>query len=255
MNRLLDPPQLRLTRRDEGGTAWPDVSNHTRRGLLFKGAQALICLAVVQPDYPWLLDTGFATLFDTFQRATDPAGFAELLPHDFRRLFATEVVNTGLPIHIAAAVLGHRALDTTRGYAAIYPQEVIRHYQTFIHTRRQARPDGEYREPTDQEWRGFEQHFTLRQVAYGNCDRPYASPCIHEHACVRCPMLRPEPSRLPLLRELETNLTERITEARDHNWLGEIEGLNQTLVGLRAKTAQAERLAHAGIIDAPAQLT
>lgn len=36
-----------------------------------------------------------------------------IVPHDFRRLFATEVVNTGLPIHIAAAVLGHRALDTT----------------------------------------------------------------------------------------------------------------------------------------------
>jgi len=30
------------------------------------------------------------------------------VPHDFRRLFATEVVDTGLPIHIAAAVLDHR---------------------------------------------------------------------------------------------------------------------------------------------------
>lgn len=33
-----------------------------------------------------------------------------------RRLFATDAVNTGLPIHIAAAVLGHRSIDTTRGY-------------------------------------------------------------------------------------------------------------------------------------------
>src|SRR6476469_1163963 len=37
-------------------------------------------------------------------------------PHDFRRLFATDVVNGGLPLHIAAALLGHLNLDTTRGY-------------------------------------------------------------------------------------------------------------------------------------------
>jgi integrase len=104
-------------------------------------------------------------------------------PHDFRRLFATEVVNAGLPIHIAAAILGHKAIDTTRGYAAIYPEEVIRAYQTFIHARRRTRPTAEYREPTQEEWTEFEQHFTLREVAYGCCERPYGSSCIHEHAC------------------------------------------------------------------------
>jgi Phage integrase family len=162
------------------------------------------------------------------------------VPHDFRRLFATEVVNTGLPIHIAAAVLGHRALDTTRGYTAVYPEEVIRHYQTFIHERRANRPSADYRDPTDAEWAEFERHFTLRKVAYGNCDRPYGSRCAHEHACVRCPMLRPEPSRLPLLRELETNLTEPIAEARDRVWLGEVAGLQETLVACRVTPRAAE---------------
>jgi integrase len=176
-------------------------------------------------------------------------------PHDFRRLFATHAVNTGLPIHIAAEVLGHRALDTTRGYAAVYPEEVIRHYQAFILERRATRPSKEYRTPTDDEWAEFEQHFTLRKVAYGNCDRPYGSPCAHEHACVRCPMLRPEPSRLPLMRELETNLTERIDQARARSWLGEVEGLQQTLMALRDKTQQAERLVTAGITDTPASLS
>lgn len=98
-------------------------------------------------------------------------------------------------------------------------------------------------------------HFTLRKVAYGNCDRPYGSPCQHEHACVRCNMLRPEPSRLPLLRELEANLTDRIAEARERVWLGEVAGLQQTLVALRANTEHAERLAAAGITDTPVQLT
>jgi integrase len=31
-------------------------------------------------------------------------------PHDFRRLFATELVNSGLPIHIGAALLGHLSI-------------------------------------------------------------------------------------------------------------------------------------------------
>jgi hypothetical protein len=63
---------------DKASIAWPDVTEHTRRGLLFKGAQTLICLGVLQPDYPWLLDTRFASLFQTFRQANDPAGFAAL---------------------------------------------------------------------------------------------------------------------------------------------------------------------------------
>ncbi|SEM65569.1 site-specific integrase [Streptacidiphilus jiangxiensis] len=176
-------------------------------------------------------------------------------PHDFRRLFATDVVNTGLPIHIAAAILGHTSLDTTRSYAAIYPEETLRTYQAYIHSRRQDRPGEEYREPTSEEWADFERHFTLRKVAYGNCDRPYGSPCAHEHACVRCPMLRAEPSRLPLMRELEENLDARITEARGRQWLGEVAGLEQTLIALRAKTAHVERLLGEGVSDAPAPMS
>jgi hypothetical protein len=51
---------------------------------------------------------------------------------------------------------------------------------------------------------------TVREILKGagidpvpHCDRPYGTPCAHEHACIRCPMLRTELSRLPLLRELE----------------------------------------------------
>jgi integrase len=50
-----------------------------------------------------------------------------LVPHDFRRLFATETVNGGLPIHIAAKLLGHLDLNTTKGYVAVYPERVVRH--------------------------------------------------------------------------------------------------------------------------------
>ncbi|MEK8146181.1 site-specific integrase [Streptomyces sp. M10(2022)] len=35
-------------------------------------------------------------------------------PHDFRRIFTTELVNSGLPIHIGATLLGHLNIQTTR---------------------------------------------------------------------------------------------------------------------------------------------
>ncbi|WP_330335332.1 site-specific integrase [Streptomyces sp. NBC_00536] len=64
-------------------------------------------------------------------------------PHDFRRLLATELVNSGLPIHIGASLLGHLNLQTTRGYVAVFNEDVVRHYQGFLDRRRQARPADE----------------------------------------------------------------------------------------------------------------
>ena len=43
-------------------------------------------------------------------------------PHDFRWLFTTEMVSSGLPLHIAATLLSHLNLDTTRGYTAVFPK-------------------------------------------------------------------------------------------------------------------------------------
>ena len=69
-------------------------------------------------------------------------------PHDFRRVFLTDAVRNGLPIHIAAQLADQDDLTTTRRYAATYPTEVIEHYQQFVARRRAERPVEEYREPT-----------------------------------------------------------------------------------------------------------
>jgi integrase len=90
-------------------------------------------------------------------------------PHDFRRIFSTETVNGGLPIHIAAKLLGHLDLNTTQGYVAVYPAEVIRHYRQFIAGRRSQRPSEEYREPTDTEWAEFRDHFILCTLSSRAC--------------------------------------------------------------------------------------
>jgi Phage integrase family len=114
-------------------------------------------------------------------------------PHDFRRIFATELVNSGLPIHIGAVLLGHLNVQTTRGYVAVFDEDVVRHYSAFLADRRMLRPVDEYREATRDEWAEFEEHFDKRKVELGSCGRPYGTPRQHEHACVRCPMLHVNP--------------------------------------------------------------
>ncbi|MFB7554996.1 tyrosine-type recombinase/integrase [Streptomyces brevispora] len=170
-------------------------------------------------------------------------------PHDFRRIFATELVNSGLPIHIGAALLGHLDVQTTRGYVAVFDEDVVRHYQEHLHHRRQVRPDGEYRDTTDQEWTEFEEHFDRRKVELGSCARPYGTPCQHEHACIRCPMLHINPKMLARLEELETDLVARLQRAEAENWLGEVEGINLTLTFLRGKREETQRRAQRPTVE------
>jgi hypothetical protein len=174
------------------------------------------------------------------------AGFT---PHDFRRLLATDLVNNGLPIHIGAALLGHLNLETTRGYVAVFNEDVIRHYQAFLDRRRQARPADEYRTITQPEWAGFEEHFDQRKVELGGCARPYGTPCQHEHACLRCPMININPKMLPRLDEIEDDLQARRSRAQHEGWLGEIEGIDLTLTFLRQKRDQTRRLARIAPTD------
>jgi len=172
-------------------------------------------------------------------------------PHDFRRLFATELVNSGLPIHIGAALLGHLSIETTRGYVAVFDEVVVVHYQQFLDRRREQRPPEEYREPTSAEWTEFEEHFDKRKVELGSCGRPYGTPCAHEHACIRCPMLTLNPKMLPRLDELEADLVQRRTHAVDKGWKGEIEGIDLTLTFLRSKRTQTRRSVSLGMPTLP----
>jgi Phage integrase family len=158
--------------------------------------------------------------------------------HDFRRIFITDAIMHGMPPHIAQLVAGHRDINTTMGYKAVYPEEVINGHRAFIARRRGLRPAEEYRTPTDEEWEQFLGHFEHRKVALGDCGRSYDTPCIHEHSCLRCPLLRPDPLQRQRLEQICDNLTARIAEAEQHHWLGEAEGLKVSLAGAQAKLAQ-----------------
>jgi hypothetical protein len=89
-------------------------------------------------------------------------------------------------------------------------------------------------------------HFAKREVELGTCARPYGSPCRHEHACIRCPMLRPDPAQEPRLRQIIANLVARSYEATERGWLGEVEGLEASLAAAERKLKHMRRIAAAG---------
>ncbi len=123
---------------------------------------------------------------------TDPVTGAPLhfTPHDFRRLFITDAIMSGLPPHIAQVIAGHRDINVTIGYTTIYPEQAIQAHLAFLARRRALRPSEEYRTPTDEEWNAFLGHFERRKVSVGTCGRAFATPCIHEHA----PLTEPTPA-------------------------------------------------------------
>jgi transposase len=119
--------------------------------------------------------------------------------HDFRRLFITDAILHGMPPHIAQLIAGHADINTTMGYKAVYPEEVINGHRAFIARRRDLRPSEEYRTPTDAEWDEFLGHFTHRKVALGECG-PLLRDCVHPRT--QLPTLpaaatRPRPTRPP----------------------------------------------------------
>jgi hypothetical protein len=137
-------------------------------------------------------------------------------------------------------IAGHRDINVTMGYKAVYPDEAIQS-QAFLTRRRAMRPTEEYRVPTDAEWQEFLGHFERRKVSTGICGRAFGTPCIHEHSCLRCSMHWPDPAQRPRIAEIRDNLLARIAEAEHEGWLGEVEGLQISLAAANDKLAQIDR--------------
>lgn len=172
-------------------------------------------------------------------------------PHDFRRMFITDAVMNGLPPHIAQVIAGHHNLNVTMGYKAVYPEEALQAHLAFLARRRALRPSEEYHPPTEDEWQAFFGHFQRRKVSVGTCGRAFGTPCIHEHACVRCALLWPGAAQRERLVEIRDNLLARISEAKQEGWLGEVEGLEVSLAGAQDKLGQLERRAADALESVP----
>ena len=228
------------------GGAIPMVSVRDEHELVWHRPAPLLFQHLVYGENRAITARFIASLLDealTRTDLTDPADGQPLrfTPHDFRRIFITDAVMNGLPPHIAQIIAGHQDIGVTMGYKAIYPEETITAHRAFIARRRNLRPSEEYREPTDDEWQQFLGHFQRRKVSVGTCGRAFGTNCIHEHACIRCSLLWPDPNQQTRLVEIRDNLKDRIVEAREQGWLGEVEGLQVSLAGAEDKLTQTQR--------------
>lgn len=120
---------------------------------------------------------------------------------------------------------------------------MITHHRAFVARRRALRPSEEYRDLSPEEWDEFLTHFELRKVELGICTRDFGTPCIHKHACIRCPALRPDPAQHRRLEEILANLRDRMAEAEAHGWRGETAGLEVSIAAAEAKLASMRQLA------------
>ncbi|MFK0114131.1 hypothetical protein [Streptomyces sp. NPDC091217] len=100
--------------------------------------------------------------------------------------------------------------------------------------------------PTEAEREDFLGHFERRELSVGTCARVYGTVRVHEHACICCSTLRPDPAQRPRLTEIRGNLVASIAEAERQGRLGDIEGLRVSLAGAEAKIGQIGSAAPAG---------
>ena len=69
-----------------------------------------------------------------------------------------------------------------------------------------------------------------------------SAPAKFREACLRCPLLRPDPAERDRLVDIRDNLIARIAEARQRGWLGEVEGLQVSLHAARQKLEQVDQI-------------
>ncbi|WP_018639880.1 site-specific integrase [Parafrankia elaeagni] len=193
---------------------------------------------------------GYSTIESLLAAAIDRAGLVDAAnrplrytPHDFRRMFATEAVTGGLPVHIAARLLGHHSLTTTQAYLAVFQDDLVRAYRALLDQRRAVRPQAEYREPTDEEWQDFQQHFELRKLELGTCGRPYGTPCSGGVGRRGRGAGWGSGCRHARVSAIIQNLRDRIAEAKANGWHGEVQGLEVNLNAAANKITSLDRTA------------
>ena len=60
-------------------------------------------------------------------------------------------------------------------------------------------------------------------------------------------MLKPDPAQRARLEEIVTNLHERLDEARERGWIGEVEGIEVSIAAAQDKLTRMSRIVSLGI--------
>jgi hypothetical protein len=126
-----------------------------------------------------------------------------VLPHDCRRVFASEHLNNNTPVHVIQALLGHATINTVMVYAKLYPRNLVEEYRKAVR--------GLYntfygidslKNPTSDEWATFERSCSMRDMGTHLCALPTGEHCPRGLVCLGCAHAQPKKSSTPIFRRM-----------------------------------------------------
>ncbi len=207
----------------------PDVSTFPRAAWLRSLREALTTVTDADLGYgdPRGVESLRSALADYLGRArgvvADPANIV-VFPYAFRHSFAQRHADNGTPIDVLATMMGHRTIDTTRGYYKVNKarmRKAVARVSEMQLNHRGNRVGTGLAELVDAEY----DRYQVGQIAvsFGTCHEPSnvkssGQSCPYRYRCFGCTHFRTDPSYLPELREHLQRLLadhERLNAATD----------------------------------------
>jgi integrase len=126
-----------------------------------------------------------------------------LLPHDCRRVFASEHLNNNTPVHVIQALLGHASVNTVMVYAKLYPRNLIEEYRKAVRGLYSSfHGEESLRNPSAEEWAAFERSCSMRDMGTHLCALPTGEHCPRGLVCLGCVHAQPKKSAAPIFRRM-----------------------------------------------------
>jgi site-specific recombinase XerD len=140
-----------------------------------------------------------------------------LLPHDCRRMFASEHLNNATPPHVIQALLGHATIDTVLVYAKLYPTTLVEEYRKTLHSVYRAYGGDEaFKNPTREEWAALNQACSVRDMGTHLCALPTGDHCPKGLVCLGCGHAQPKKSAAPIFRSMLASHNRALEQGRKH---------------------------------------
>ncbi|MGC2149206.1 MAG: site-specific integrase [Candidatus Acidiferrales bacterium] len=141
-----------------------------------------------------------------------------VVPHDCRRVFASEHLNNDTPVHVIQALLGHATIDTVMVYAKLYPRKMIEEYRKAMRGVYNAfHGEESFKNPTRQEWDAFAASCSMRDMGTHLCALPTGEHCPRGLVCLGCNHAQPKKSAVPIFRRMLASHERELHAARDRN--------------------------------------
>jgi hypothetical protein len=167
-----------------------------------------------------------------------------LLPHDCRRVFASEHLNNNTPVHVIQALLGHATIETVMGYAKLYPSQLIEEYRKVMRgTYLAMHGEESLRNPTLEEWQAFAASCSMRDMGTHLCALPTGEHCPKGLVCLGCVHAQPKKSATRVFRRMLASHERVLRTAKERGEpAGQIAARELEVARLRTALQRAEAL-------------